>query len=231
MSQTSSQPQDKYLASRGVFRGIAKQRFFENPHADPLISTLNEYVATTMFAMSGKDVRNIQHGMYIAKLIVSFVRTHFIAIDHTVHGELIESATLIRKQFELLARLNELRRNESVDSLLKRTPNLSSLQTQIKILYGTYSEIAHSSTFQPLELLGSVDVQGGSMTAVYPVFSEHAYTSLSHVALCAFEYFLWADTFFAEHIDGYDKNWASAWAPRAFHAYESVFAESPATHV
>jgi hypothetical protein len=232
MGQSSPQlAQDKYLRSRQAFREIARDKFFENPRALPLLTVANEYVATTMFMMSGKDVRDIKHGLYIAKLIVSFVRTHFIAIDLTIHGELVESATLTRKQLELLARLNELRNAESVEGLLKRTPNLSSLQTRIKALYGSFSEIAHSSTLQPLELLGSVDAQEGSMTAVYPVFSEHAYTSLSHIAFCVLEYFLWADKFFTENFKEYDTRWASEWMPRAVQAYEAIAATESKAHV
>jgi hypothetical protein len=223
--------QDKYLRSRQAFREATRNKFFQNPQALPLIAAANEYVATTMFMMSGKDVRSIKHGIYIAKLIVSFVRTHFIAIDLTIHGELVEAATLTRKQLELLARLNELQKVESVEGLLKRTPNLSSLQTKIKELYGSFSEIAHSSTLQPLELLGSVDVQDGSMTAVYPTFSEHAYTSLSHIAFCVLEYFLWADKFFTENFKEYDSHWASEWMPRAVQAYEAITATEPAAHV
>lgn len=232
MDQPSPQlAQDKYLCSRQVFREIARNKFFENPHALPLIAVVNEYVATTMFIMSGKDVQNIKHGLYIAKLIVSFVRTHFIAIDLTIQGEIVEAATLTRKQFELLARLNELRKVESVENLVKRTPNLSSLQTVLKSLYGSYSEIAHSSSLQPLELLGSVDVQDRSMTAVYPVFSEHAYTSLSHIAFCVLEYFLWADEFFPENFKEYDSSWASEWITRAAQAYEAVAGTGSTAHV
>ncbi|SDR10669.1 hypothetical protein [Pseudoxanthomonas sp. CF125] len=218
--------QDNYLRSRHAFREIARNKFLENPHALPLVSVANEYVATTMFLMSGKDVRSIPHGIYIAKLIVSFVRTHFIAVDLTIHSELVEAATLTRKQIELLARLNELRKVESVEGLLRRTPNLSSLQTQIKSLYGSYSEIAHSSALQPLELLGSVNAQDGSMTAVYPMFTEHAYTSLGHIAFSVLEYFLWADKFFAENFSDYDADWASGWIRRAVRAYETFSPES-----
>ena len=229
MNQPSPQlAQDKYLNSREVFREVARNKFFENPHALPLIAVANEYVATTMFVMSGKDVRNIKHGLYIAKLIVSFVRTHFIAIDLATCGELVEASTLTRKQLELLARLNELRKAESVEKLLKRTPNLSSLQTKIKELYGSFSEIAHSSTLQPLELLGSVDVQDGSMAAVYPVFSENAHVALSHLAFCVLEYFFWGNDFFAENFKDYDTVWASEWLPRAVQAYEAITTQIPA---
>lgn len=231
MTQTPSPPNPhKYLRSRDIFRATAAKDFLKNPNALRLVEVLNEYVATTMFTMSGKDVRGIKHGIYIAKLIVSFVRTHFIATDLVIQGELVEGATLIRKQFELLARLNELLKVESVDSLLKRTPNLSNLRTQMKSLYGSYSEIAHSSALDPLQLLGSVEVGEGSMTAVYPVFSEHAYISLSHIALCVFEYFLWADEFFAENIPEYDREWAARWAPQVLDAYAALFGVETVDH-
>lgn len=216
-------PEGKYLHSREHFRVVARSKFFENPSIKPLIGTLNEYVAATTFLMSGKDWRQIPNGPYIADLIVSFVRTHFISIDLTVQCEIIEATILVRKQFELLARLNELQNAGSVESLLKRTPNLSALQTNIKTLYGSYSEIAHSASPGPLELLGSVKSSEGYMTAVYPVFTENSHACLNHIALCVFEYFLWANTFLMCQFGEYEKTWETQWMPRAINAYIAIW--------
>lgn len=224
MTKNSSLPAaQNYLNSRNAFRAEAVREFQDNPDALRLVDLLNDYVATTMFLMSGKDVGGIKHGTYIAKLVVSFVRTHFIAIELITHSELVEAATLIRKQFELMARLNELLKEDSLEGLLKRTPNLSNLRTKIKGLYGQYSEIAHSASLDPLQLLGSVGVGNGTMTTVYPTFSGHAHTSLSHAAMCVFEYFLWCEEFFTNNIAGYDRDWAAGWANQVFEAYESMF--------
>jgi hypothetical protein len=41
-------------------------------------------------------------------LVTSYVRTHFIVTDLILNGDLVEAVTLIRKQLESVARLNEL---------------------------------------------------------------------------------------------------------------------------
>jgi hypothetical protein len=147
----------KYLYSREFFREQARKEFGDrNAHAIPLIRLLNDYVATTMLGASGHDVGAIPNSQYNLDLIVSFTRTHFIVMDLIVCGELIEAATLQRKQFELVARLNEIRETKSIESLIKKTPNLTTLRTRIKKLYGEYSEISHSASPLPLQLLGRI---------------------------------------------------------------------------
>ena len=177
----------------------------------PVIQLLNDYVATTMLGASGFDVSAIPNFQYNMDLSVSFTRTHFIVMDLIVCGELIEAATLQRKQFELIARLNEIREAESVESRLKKTPNLGTLRTRIRRLYGEYSAISHSASPVPLELLGRISTQEGDWTVVYPIFSENAYVSLNHAAATVFEYYYWAHEFFSRHVNTYDRAWGEGW--------------------
>ena len=136
-------------------------------------------------------------------------------MDFTVCCELIEAATLLRKQFELVARLNEISTAESIESLLKKTPNLASLRTRVKTLYREYSEISHSANPVPLELLGRISKENGDVTVVYPIFSQNAYVSLNHAAATVFEYYYWAHEFFARHINTYDQTWGEGWIIKA----------------
>jgi hypothetical protein len=123
----------KYLYSREFCREQARKDFGDrNVHAMPLIRLLNDYVANTMLGASGYDVSAIRNAQYNMDLIVSFTRTHFIVMDLIVCGELIEASALQRKQFELVARLNEIREAKSIESLLNKTPNLATLRTRIK---------------------------------------------------------------------------------------------------
>jgi tetratricopeptide (TPR) repeat protein len=215
---------EKYLFSRDGFRSCAKREFFESKSGvAPLISAINDYVASTILELSGQDMRPIPNSRYIGGLIVSFVRTHFIILDLVTCSELIEAATLLRKQFELLARLNELYASETIDHLLKKTPNLSALKTHIRRLYGGYSEIAHSATLQPLELLGHIDDGKRERTAVYPVFLEDAYVTLQHVVLSVFEYYLWAHKFLSENFQNYDRNWGMEWLLDAIEKHDVTY--------
>lgn len=218
---------EKYLFSRTVFREQAKEQFYtRRPKIVHLISAANEYVAKTMLSLSGQDMREVPHGLYIGDLTVSFTRTHFVIVDLVVCSELIDAATLLRKQFELLARLNELHTSDSIDHLLKRTPSLSALKTQLRGLYGEYSKVAHSSSPQPLELLGRIEHKGKTRTVVYPEFQENAYVSLQHVVLTIFEYFIWANQFMLTYNDKYDSGWADEWQIDTLRQYEAIFEAS-----
>lgn len=60
------------------------------------------------------------------------------------------------------------------DELKKGTPNISGLKSGVKGLYGSYSEIAHSSAKRHLKLLGS-DESGYGWTSLVPKFSTNSY--------------------------------------------------------
>ena len=228
MSATDfSSTAEKYLYSRDVLRTKAKAEFFSRePAISDLITEINEFVARSILSLSGQDMRSVPHGLYIGDLVVSFTRTHFVVVDLVVCSELTDATTLLRKQFELLARLNELSAAETIDHLLRRTPNLSALKTKIKALYGQYSQVAHSAATQPLQLLGRIEHEGAERTVVYPVFQENAYVSLQHVASTVFEYYLWAHQFFSEHCDQYDGEWGAQWLPTVFKKLEAVYGSS-----
>ena len=202
----------------------ARKKFFEYDHnAAPLLSAINEYVASTILSLSGQDMKSISHGLYISDLMVSFSRSHFTVVDLIIYSELVEVSTLLRKQMELLARLNELHVSSTVDHLLKRTPNLSILKTHLRELYGTYSEIAHSATPQSLELLGRIVHGEGEVTSVYPNFSENAYIALQNAIMSVFEYYVWTDKFLSENCPSYDSNWAKRWLLDTIEKYKLVY--------
>ena len=56
MAKTGSRGADKYIEERGVFRERAKAQFLAKPHALELVATVNDYVAGTMFAVSGENM-------------------------------------------------------------------------------------------------------------------------------------------------------------------------------
>lgn len=217
----------KYLSSRDIFRARAKEEFFaRKPSVSPLILAINDYVASSTLGVSNQAMPPVLHASYICDLIVSYVRTHFIILDLVTCSELIEAATLLRKQFELLARLNELRASKSINHWLKKTPNLSALKTQIKTLYSNYSEVAHSSHPRCLDLLGSIEHgEGKSSTTLYPVFLEDAYVLLQHTVVTVFEYHMWAHEFLSESFESYNIDWGSKWLLEAVEKYKVTYGE------
>ena len=216
---------EKYIHSREVFRERARGQFFARDHARSLVDVINDYVVGAMFALSGQDMSTIPHAEYICDLIVSFTRTHFIVVDLIVSSELIDGTTLLRKQFELLARLQELGVAESLDDLLERTPNLRVLKTDIKKLYGQYSRIAHSADPEPLGLLGRIERHEGDYTPLYPIFVDNSYVALNHAFVSVVEYYLWAHPFFSRHCRSYDIAWGQAWLTRAVKVHNMMFDE------
>ena len=83
---------------------------------------------------------------YKLDLTCSFIRTHFVINDLLLTGDIIEAATLIRKQLEVLTRLIEIDANP-LAKLLKKTPNVCNVLNKMgKSLYPELSEIAHSGT-------------------------------------------------------------------------------------
>ena len=157
---------EKYLQNRALARSLACKTFFENsPNAKLLTNCINELVAALTFQTCGVNFSKIKNGNYITDLVVSFCRSHFIAIDLILGNELIEAAVLIRKQLELLSRLNELLVVIDVANLEKKTPNLKHLKTDLKKLYNDYSEVAHSSAQTPLQLLGRIQKDNNTVNS------------------------------------------------------------------
>ena len=217
---------DKYLHSRRIFRERARTEFFARNHAESLVTATNDYVAGAMLAASGHDMEGIPNAEYIGGLMVSFTRTHFIAMDLIVCSELIDSSTLVRKQFELVARLKELSAIESLDNLLKKTPNLRVLKEEVRRLYGEYSRIAHSAHPEPLQLLGTIETEAGDYTPLYPVFVENAYIALNHAVHSVIEYYTWAHPFCSRYYQSYNVEWGEAWLDRVAATHKAMFDES-----
>ena len=180
------------MNARNHFRVQAEADFFRNhPELIQLLAISGEYIAGCMLLLSGKDFRNLNHGEYVSNLVVSFTRTHFIAIELLGRGELIESAVLARKQFELLARLHELIDGQ-LEKLIRKTPQLNKLTTDLRRLYSAYSEVAHSANPVHLQQLGEMEVDGHLRTPIYPVYSVHSTVTLQHLLLSLAEFHSWA---------------------------------------
>ncbi len=197
----------KYLQNRALARSIACKSFFENnPNAKLLTNCINEIVANLTFQTCEINFSKIKNGNYITDLVVSFCRSHFIAMDLILGCELIEAAVLIRKQLELLSRLNELLVVFDIANLEQKTPNLKHLKTDLKKLYNDYSEVAHSSVQKPLQLLGRIQKDNSTHTPVYPEFQANSYITLQHLAMTVFEYFVWFETFFQSEKLEFEKS-------------------------
>ena len=215
---------EKYLYSRGEFRKLAQHNFLEfNEHSNILIASTNELIASITLFCSGRNFREIDNGLYCVDLMVSFCRSHFIASDLVLGGDLVDGAVIIRKQMELLARLNELKSGIDIERLIRKTPNIKHLQSGLKRQYSEYSEVAHSASPKVMELLGCRSYESGAYTLVYPEFQENAYVSLQHLILTAFEYYVWAANFLSDNFEDFDAVYHSKLFERAFEKHNRIY--------
>lgn len=228
MTEQFSSKAEKYIYSRDHFRKIAQHNFLAfNEHANLLVASINELVASMTLFVSRKSFRAIDNGVYLADLMVSFSRSHFIASDLILGGELVEAAVIIRKQMELLARLNELSIGLDIDKLVRRTPNIKHLKSGLNVLYSEYSEISHSSSPKAMQILGRKELGEGSIPPVYPEFQENAYVSMHHLVMTALEYYVWCANFLIDNFPEYDDSYDSALFDKAYEQHQKIFTGDP----
>ena len=183
------------------------------PEAEGLRQELDEYVARLTHDLSGAQFPNTEEGKYLVYLLVTYARSHMIVSDLIAVGDLVDAATLTRRQMEVMSRLHEVRATPDLATLMRKTPNVGRPQTQVRRMYGEYTGIAHASNPVNMQLFGrGVDSE---LVALYPRFTEHAYVSLQHLALLVLELWVWATTHFEELGLRLDREWHEAWLQQA----------------
>lgn len=219
---------EKYIQTRNHFRKLAQHNFLSfNGHANLLVVLINELVASMTLFVSGKSFREIDNGLYLADLMVSFCRSHFIASELVLGGELVEAAVIVRKQMELLARLNELTGGLDIDKLVRRTPNIKHLKSGLNKLYSEYSEISHSASPKVMQILGRKEFEEGTFTPLYAEFQENSYVSMQHLVITALEYCVWCANFLIDNFPEYDATYDSVLFNKAYEQHQKVFTGAP----
>lgn len=143
MSDSESAESDRqtYRTSRDQWRSKARYDLDAcAPQFSQLLDDVDDFVAHLALGLSGQRIEALGSQGYINFLIVSFVRTHMTATDLARTGDLIDSAILVRKQMETLARLSELTSPTEASTAIRRTPNIGKLRSNLKQLYGAYSD-------------------------------------------------------------------------------------------
>lgn len=111
---------------------------------------------------------------YQIGLAASFTRSHYIVSSLLLEGELIEAVTLLRKNLEVLARLNEVEQLP-LDQITGKTPNAKYAFDDKKApVYGHLSEIAHFSTPDAGDLLQPAVVGDRIGPRIVPAYDERA---------------------------------------------------------
>lgn len=126
---------------------------------------------------------------YQISLSASYIRSHFLINNLIIEGNLQEASTLMRKQIESVARMNELD-SKPLARLLKKTPNVGNFFKHGEgQMYGALSEAAHFGQPRISELLTVMEdtLRGIATVSVYPSYNQNAHTcfQMQHAtALC-----------------------------------------------
>ena len=215
---------EKYLYSRDVFRKKHQTDFLKlKGDINLLITSTNELVASLTLFFSGKDLRAIENGFYYGDLVVSYCRSHFIISDLLLGGELVEATTLLRKQMELISRLNELSKGVDIENLIRKTPNLKNLKTGLRKLYALYSEITHSASPEIMQILGMEEYEGKMYTVLYPQFQENSYIGLQHQTVCALEFYTWCVNFLVDNFQDYKDYYDAMLFKTSIEKYQEIY--------
>ncbi|QXE87366.1 hypothetical protein KP003_02865 [Geomonas nitrogeniifigens] len=166
-------------------------------HIDGQIALL----ANRMGAKIEKITPEISYQVGVAS---SFIRTHFLAADFFMNGDLVESLLLIRKQLESLARLHELD-SKPLQRLEGRVPNIQNvLQGGSGKMYGHLSEAAHFSRPRVAELLHVVENGDLIGPSLLPVFTERSFACLDMNCFVALYFLAWMVQKLPAWYPGYD---------------------------
>ncbi len=120
-------------------------------------------------------------------------------------GDLIESYTLIRKQFEKYTRLNELD-NKPIEKLRGKTPNVINLFGNAgKEIYPELSEVAHFGHPRVSEFLSIETEDGKKGPSIFPTYKESAIICYDRSAFVALYFSAWLIDFVEENNSKYDR--------------------------
>jgi hypothetical protein len=186
---------DEYLAHREGWRARARAAFFASSDARQVFDSVRHSVTDCVYGLSGRSWKDVRHASYYVGLLAAYVRTQGIVLDLARDSEVLDGTTLLRRQLELVARLRELDSTDDASSLRGRTPNVRALRTNIRGLYGGYSEIAHSSVEHVFDLLGSGEPGAEQWVSMYPKFSLNSHVLLHNAAMVHLEFLLWMKEF------------------------------------
>jgi hypothetical protein len=132
-----------------------------------------------------------ERSSYQINLSASFIRTHFLACDMIMNGDVVEAFVQVRKQLESLARLNELD-SKPLAKLHKRTPNIqNALKGGAGRIYGDLSEIAHFSTPRVADFLHIIERGEATGPSLMNVYSERAVACMDMCQFITLYFQMW----------------------------------------
>ncbi len=159
-------------------RQYAEKRILEDfPEVKVIIDKTIDFFTIITNKLDGVEFAD-EKQQYKLLLMVSFMRTHYVINELIIYSEIVEAATLMRKQLELLARLNEIDVGE-LEKLDKKVPQMKHLP-ELKEYYGLWSQVAHNASFNSLDLLGyNMDDEAHKRFYVQPTYTDNTVETLN----------------------------------------------------
>jgi hypothetical protein len=161
--------------------------------------------ATMCASTSGANWVGVKNAEYTVGLSASFLRTQLTIVDLAEQSEVQDGATLLRKNLETVARILELEKATDPTTLFQRPPNVGVLRGNAKMLYGGYSEIAHSAHPRTSQLLGGPEDGRIGLVSLHPKYTEHTLVLITNAFAVFGEFYVWADEMFPKVVSEYPK--------------------------
>jgi hypothetical protein len=182
--------QGKCMEARDKVRKFYKTQ--EKEGENSLRMLIDGLMAKIAQEQASKKIENTNEKIsYQISLSTSLIRTHYIISDLFMQGDLIEALTLIRKQYESLARLHEID-SKPLLKLHKKTPNVCNIFKKAgKQIYPRLSEVAHFGTPQVGEFLKVVEDGDLLGPSLIPAYHEYALACLDLNSFVAMHFLFW----------------------------------------
>ena len=108
-----------YMPSVIIHRPV---QIMDSPEYENIVNKMTDFFTMITEKLDGNEIAD-EKLQYKLLLVVSFMRTHYVVNELIIYSELIEAATLMRKQLELIARMEEIDVSE-LEKLDKKVPQI-----------------------------------------------------------------------------------------------------------
>ena len=164
---------EKLLEARTYSKKLLKEEY---PGYENIVNKMTDFFTMVTEKLDGIEIAD-EKQQYKLLLAVSFMRTHYVVNELIAYSEVIEAATLMRKQLELIARMKEIDVSE-LKRIYKKVPQIKHVP-MMKECYGIWSQVAHNANIDSLDLLGyNFDDETHKRFYVHPTYTENTISSL-----------------------------------------------------
>lgn len=158
-------------------RTYSEKRLKEDyPEYENIVNQITSFFTMITEKLDSVEIAD-EKQQYKLLLAVSFMRTHYVVNELIIYSEIIEAATLMRKQLELIARLKEIDVCE-LERIDKKVPQMKHISC-MKEYYGLWSIVAHNANKDSLDLLGyNFEDETHKRFYVQPTYTENTISAL-----------------------------------------------------